>query len=215
MSQPLTISDLSDAVWSGSDAGTWQIEIYELDGDTLLGTYQNEDTYVDGDDGEYIGIYLKFIEDDQCTWTEYTDTLTLSHDGDDVIIRFPASAGISHNDVLYVDSNGFLYTDAALTTPAVDWVNIIPEETITPSDAISMATESISDTIIPSDAILMATESIEDEINVSDEFSLVVIELNDTVNIEDKIHDVNGSGFTEQTRGNQSSSWTETEGGVS
>ena len=186
-----------------------------MTGDVLLGTYQNEDTYVDGDDGEYSGIYLKFVEDDQCTWTEYRDKLTLSHGGDNVVIRFPASAGISHNDILYVDSNGFLYSDSALTTPAVDWVNIIPEETITPSDVVSIATESISDTVALSDTIELATESIEDEINVSDELSLVVIELNDTVNIEDNIHDVNSSGFTEQTRGGTSISWTETEGGVS
>jgi len=211
---PANIEGLDDITFDGNETDDWTVDVVRIEDDEILGSYDNDGgSYTPGaeDEGE---IYLVFNENSGFVWTEY-DKLTLSIDGDDIDIPLPASGGISDEDVLYVDSNGLLFTDEALTTPAVDWVDIIPEDTVTPSDAIGLATESISDEVTISDEITLVVQEILDEVGISDEISFVVVELNDTVNIEDNYVDHGSSGFTKQVRGGTSTSWTEREGGVS
>ena len=206
MPQPFSGTDLTDITYGGAGTDDWEIEIREPSV-SLKGTYVNGTGYVDDDDSAFDSLSITFNVggDESFDWAEY-DELTLTIDGDAIVINMPPNT-IGNGTVYYLDSNGLLFTDAALTTPAVDWVNVIPEDTVTPSDAINEAVESISDSVSVSDTLTMATESISDSVLISDEITMTVIELLDTVTISDILEQLS-TLWNEQEQGDDGS-WSE------
>ncbi len=184
------LGDLTDITYSGSGTDDWSIEVSGDEGPSvLMGTYPNDDVYVDADDSNYSVISLKFIKnvDNSFDWVEYTDTITLVGATASIVIKMPPNT-IADEQIYFVDNDGNLYTSSSLATSAIDWNDIIPEDTVTPSDVETPVVEGISDTVTPSDSYAEMPNGASDEIDVSDVLNLNIVErMDDSISVSDAV----------------------------
>lgn len=135
MPVPATMTDVTNITYSnGSNENLWRMQVRSLGATNILGTFTNIDVlpYSDGVEiASTIELYFETITDPLNIATG--ETFTISYDSTSIIVYCPNIT--TSPTTYYLDTNGVLYSDPALTTAVTPDFDSVSENLVSSEDA--------------------------------------------------------------------------------
>ena len=164
-----TMTDVTNITYSNaSNIDLWRMQVRSVGGVNILGTYTNVDVLQYSDGVEVASnIELGFETITDPVNIAAGETFTISHDSTSIVVY--CSAITTSPAVYYVDTNGVLYSDSALTTAVTPDFDSVSEILTNSEDQTETPTETASDVLTISE-----TTSTESSNSVNDQLVKVL-----------------------------------------
>lgn len=197
---PIALSglDVTNIVIANPGATPWTVTFYAVTGGNILGSRIVGDVYVDGDELSVAEAIRIRIVDTPDTYAGLdTTTITLTIDSNTVVILPQSNIGVG--TTYYLDTNGVLYTDYALTIPFHSQGETEEGLYIAESNEDDFVGETL-------ESLILAEVNAQDDPEQETEETLT---LSEDINIVSEVSSVDGIGFLEDIITKIGDAWTE------
>jgi len=130
MPVPQRMIDVTNIEYTGSSTNNWEVLVKSINGSINFGYLTNGSGFTDGSEPASQAIRLDFDDPDEALDIAAGETLTITYDSFSITVYLLA---ITSAETYYLDSNGVLFDDSALTTMSTP-DGLITTETLTLSE---------------------------------------------------------------------------------